>query len=137
MHNKTIFAYSHTQMTAYLHHHARTHTHTHLHTQEKTNEDCISFTRQCRQALIKHAWHVFPDYLPPHTHSHTQNNPNTGCRKYRFVLGWHAPSSLDRQLFYHTSHVNTVVKTYTQANVQLHLMRDVRTNTYNSHGRAG
>lgn len=88
-------------------HNTNTHTRTHLHGKDKTNEDCISFTRRCRQALIKHACHVFPGYLPPRTHRRAQNNPNRGCRKYRSVLCWHAPSSFDRQLFYHAPHVNT------------------------------
>lgn len=42
--------------------------HTHICTQDKTNEDGLSFTRQCRQALIKHAWLTLPSDLPAHTH---------------------------------------------------------------------
>lgn len=88
-------------------------------TQDKTNEDCTSFTRQCRQTLIKHACHVFLSYLPPHTHS-KQSEHNS--RKYRFVLDQHAPSFLDRQSLYHTSYGSRVAKTYAWANVQSHLI---------------
>lgn len=92
VHNRTTFAQpqKHTQTTARSH--KREHTLTSARSrQDKTNEDCISFTRQRRQALIKHACHVFPGYLPPRTHSHTQNNTNTGCKEVP-ICAWLACS---------------------------------------------
>lgn len=45
--------------------------------QDKTNEDCASFTRLHRQAFIKHACRVFPGYLPPRTRSRRPQTSQT------------------------------------------------------------
>lgn len=86
-----------------------------LHTEVKTNETCISFSRQHRQALIKHAWHEFPSYICLHIQLTLKTNQTPAAGGSPPLPGPYAPSSADSQLLYHASHAKTYAKANTQS----------------------